>query len=259
MRTIVITGSTRGLGLAMAQNFLKSGCAVTVSGRSTESVQRAVAQCQAFSDAVLGVQCDVRHVDELENLWNVAREQFGQVDIWINNAGINQPYRQMWEIAANEVQDVIQTNLMGAMFGSQVAMKGMIEQGFGQIFNMEGFGSNDMQQTGLNVYGTSKRALTHFTKALAKEASESPVLVGLLSPGMMVTDFITQSESMKSDDGRTRKIFNILGDKPETVAHFLVPKMLSNKRNGAHFQWLTNVKAAGRFAKSMVVKRDLFS
>lgn len=259
MKYVVITGSTRGLGLALAKEFLRQGCGVVISGRTSEGVTRAMEDCSLISKSVAGYVCDVRSPESLTELWRNASNRFGQIDIWINNAGINQPYGNILNVAEGAIEDVIRTNLLGTMHGSRIAVNGMLEQGRGQVFNMEGFGSNDMMRPGLNVYGTSKRAVTHFTKALAQELKTTSVLAGLLSPGMMVTDFVTQSESLASDGGKTRKIFNILGDRPETVAKFLVPKILNNRQNGAHFKWLTNKKAAYRFARAAFVKRDLFS
>lgn len=77
------------------------------------------------------------------------------------------------------------------------------------------------------IYGTSKESLTYFIKGMAKELKDSPVKIGRLSPGMMLTDFITKSPTGESpsvtQDHEFRKVFNALADKPETVAKFLVP------------------------------------
>lgn len=259
MKTVVITGSTRGLGFEMAKHFLTLGWNVSISGRSWGNIDKAILQLDSHRDHVLGTVCDVTKVEDVIDLWNVSKQRWGQIDIWINNAGVSQPYKPLWELNPSETQTVIQTNLFGVMYGSQIAMRGMMEQGFGQIFNMEGFGSQDMQRKGLNLYGTTKRALTYFTTALAKEAAETPVKIGLLSPGMMVTDFINNLYVSEQNRLRTEKIFNILGDKPDTVAEFLVECIVSNTNNHAHYMWLTKRKATYRFLKSMFIKRNLFS
>lgn len=259
MPNVVITGSSRGLGFAMAKRFLNSGYKVVISGRNEDTLLAAKHQLQSFSGDVVPVVCDVQDRRDVIRLWETAVEQLGTVDIWINNAGINQPDVHLWDVSPEDVHHVIQTNLLGTIYGSQVAMQGMLRQKKGHIFNMEGFGSNDMQQAGLNLYGTTKRAITYFTSALAKEAEGTPIKVGLLSPGMMVTDFITKTESVLNDVARSRKIFNILGDKPETVADFLVSKIIGGQNNGARIAWLTKPKAAFRFMTASFRKRDLFS
>ena len=121
--------------------------------------------------------------------------KFGCIDIWINNAGVNQPMVPIWEVETEKINRLVDIDLKGAMIGSKIAMKQMIKQGHGQIYGIEGYGSNDAMMLGLSEYGTSKRGLTYFLKALAKEVEEKKlnIQVGLLSPGIMITNFITHS------------------------------------------------------------------
>lgn len=133
----------------------------------------------------------------------------------------------------------------------------------GAIYNIEGYGSNDATMLGLSIYGTSKRAITYFTEALAHESEEknTGVIVGKLSPGIMITDFIVNAlgdkEKINLSD-KTKKVYNILGDYPDVVAKFLVSGILKNTKNGAKIEWLTNRKAAWRFMTSPFNKRDFF-
>ena len=257
MPSVVITGSTRGLGFAMARCFLQRGYLVTLSGRTEEALSSAKAQLGEYQDRILTVPCDVQDRRDVVRLWESAVERWGVVDIWINNAGINQPDVHLWDISPEDVDHVVRTNLLGVIYGSQVAMQGMLRQKHGRIFSVEGFGSNDMQQAGLNLYGTTKRAVTYFTEALAKEAAGTSVNVGCISPGMMVTDFITKSQSILNDEARVKKVFNILGDRPETVAEFLVSRMAAGSKNGARIAWLTKAKATYRFMTASFRKREL--
>jgi NAD(P)-dependent dehydrogenase (short-subunit alcohol dehydrogenase family) len=261
MQTVVITGSTRGLGLCLAREFLKAGCCVTVSGKSAESLNAAAEALSAYRDRVLLVACDVRLKADVVNLWNATEGKWGQVDIWVNNAGRNCPYEFAFDTQHEYVDAVVDTNIKGMIFGSQVAAKNMLLQASGQIWNMEGLGSDGMIQIKTILYGTTKRALTYFTKGLAKELEGTPVLAGRLSPGMMLTDFM-----LKTPDGEKspaieqqdfRKVFNILADKPETVAAFFVPRMLANRKNGAQISWMSGGKAMGRFAAAPFSKRKL--
>jgi len=260
LKNVVITGSSRGLGFEMTRCFLQKGCNVTISGSSPGNLEKASKQLNDYGNRVLAVLCDVRKQEHHANLWLKSLERWGNIDIWINNAGISQGGKALWELSPDVTENIIRTNLLGVIYGSQMAMQGMMQQNEGQIYNMEGFGSNDMVRTGLNLYGTSKRALTHFTKALAQEAKSTNIQVGTLSPGMMVTEFITGPNGEKNHpiDENTKRIFNILGDKPETVARFLVDEMLKNKKNGSHIVWLNRSKLLYRFARSRFVKRDLF-
>ena len=156
-----------------------------------------------------------------------------------------------WETGEKYTENIIKTNMIGMIFGSQIAAKEMLKQGFGSIYSMEGLGSNNMVQPKTILYGTTKRALRYFTQGLAKELKGTGVIAGRLSPGMMLTDFITKtSDGDRSEvvsDEEFVKIFNILGDKPETVAKFFIPRILNNTKNDALIAWLTNKKAAWRF------------
>ncbi|MGD9677673.1 MAG: SDR family NAD(P)-dependent oxidoreductase [Vulcanibacillus sp.] len=261
MKSVVITGSTRGIGLFMAREFLRSGCQVTVSGRSEKSFNIAKKELAEYSDRVLYVPCNVRIKEDLENLWKESVKRWGPIDFWINNAGQNCPYEFVYDTEQNYVDAVIDTNIRGLIYGSQIAAKNMLNQGSGQIWNMEGLGSNNMIQEKTILYGTSKHALTYFTKGLAKELAETSVIAGRLSPGMMLTDFITKDpEGEKSpvlENQSFQKVFNTLADLPETVAEFFIPRILANKKNNAHIVWLTNKKAMLRFTKSVFKKRKL--
>lgn len=258
MKQVVITGSTRGLGLAMARCFLDSGCSVTISGRNPANLARAEQELASYGNQA-AVLCDVREGSQLHNLWQSAFERWGKVDYWINNAGIAQLHQPLWEMDGEELENVLGINLLGTMQGCQIAMRGMLQQGSGQIFNMEGFGSNGMIRPGMSLYGTSKRAVAYYTRALAREAESSGILIGALSPGMMVTDFVKKPrDGAGSVDPQTRRIFNILGDRPGTVARFLVERMLSNQRNGVRFEWLSRSKMIWRFATANLTKRELF-
>ncbi|HWP97637.1 MAG TPA: SDR family oxidoreductase [Syntrophomonadaceae bacterium] len=262
MKSVVITGSSRGLGFALAKSFLEHGCSVTISGKNLDNLVRAQEKLNFVSRTVQAVLCDVRSWPDVSRLWHEAQDHWGRVDIWINNAGINQPDLYLWELSTVDTNNLLQTNLSGLIYGSQVAMQGMMSQQGGQIYNVEGFGNNGMMRTGLNLYGTSKRAVSHFTRALAREAAGTGVQVGLLSPGMMVTDFITGpigESQVRKISAHTKSIFNILGDHPDEVGRFLVSRILRNRKNGVQLVWLTRSKAIFRLVKSTLVKRDLFS
>jgi short-subunit dehydrogenase len=200
-------------------------------------------------------------MQDIQRLWDESVKRLGPIDIWVNNAGQNCPYEYCYETETSYVDSVIDTNLKGMIYGSQLAAKKMIEQDRGQIWNMEGLGSDGMIQPKTILYGTTKRALTYFTSALAKELKDTNVTVGRLSPGMMLTDFITKTPDGKrspiTDQKSFKKIFNILGDRPETVANYLVPKILGNTKNNRQIAWLTKSKILLRFFMSLLKKRKL--
>lgn len=261
MKNIVITGSTRGIGLCMAKEFLRAGCKVTISGRGSKLSGELKKELSGFTEQILYVSCDVSKADEIERLWRQSKEKWGSIDIWINNAGQNCPYEYCYETEVDYVDALIDTNIKGMIYGSQIASKNMLAQGSGQIWNMEGLGSNGMIQERTILYGTSKRALRYFTKGLARELKGTPVMAGRLSPGMMLTDFITKTPDGENspviENKNFKFVFNALGDRPETVASFFIPRILANTKNGTLIAWLTNAKTMWRFIISPLNKNRL--
>lgn len=264
MKTVVITGSARGLGLEMAKQFIQNNYNVVICDVLEEKLQESKKELENMSNEgkTLAITCDVTKENDLQNVMDKTIETFNSVDIWINNAGVNQPMLPIWEVETDKINRLIDIDLKGAIIGSKIAMKQMIKQGFGQIYGIEGYGSNDAMMLGLSVYGTSKRGLTYFLQALAKEVDEKnlPIKIGLLSPGIMITDFITHAMGDESFElpEKTKKVYNILGDYPNVIAKFLVEKMITNKKNGVRINWLTNAKASFRFMTCAFNKRDFF-
>lgn len=251
MKNIVITGSTRGIGYSMATEFLRAGCNVTLSGRGEGLTEVAETALKSFGGKYIYVSCNVQEKASLQNLWDTSLTQWGRIDIWINNAGQNTPHLFSWETSETYIENIIKTNLTGMIYGSQAAAVGMIKQGHGAIYSMEGMGSNNMIQIKTILYGTTKHALTYFMKGLAKELEGTGVIAGRLSPGMMLTEFITKmpdgGPSEVISNKKFKKLFNILADKPGTVAKYFIPRILRNTKNDVQIAWLTNRKAAWRF------------
>jgi len=265
MKTVVITGSARGLGFEMAKLFKQNNLNVVISDLYEENLMKAKEKLDKIesNSKVEYCLCNVTKSSDIMNLIEFAKEKFEKIDIWINNAGVNQPEKAIWELTEEEIDLVLDVDLKGAIIGSKLIMEEMIKNGEGAIYNIEGYGSNDAKMLGLSIYGTSKRAITYFTEALAKESEErnTNVLVGKLSPGIMITDFIKTAlgnkEKIKLSE-KTKKVYNILGDYPDVVAKFLVNGILKNKKNNAKIEWLTNRKAAFRFMTAGFNKRDFF-
>ena len=251
MKSIVITGSTRGIGFALADAFLALGCQVMVSGRTQASVDKAVADLASRHEAggVAGFPCNVTHIEELQALWDAARARFGEVDIWINNAGVSNSRNDYWDLDPQDAGCVIETNVIGSMYGCTVALRAMRVQGHGAVYNLEGLGSSGGRKVrGLSVYGTSKAALRYFDDALALETEGTPVIVGAIQPGMILTEMITgQYKDRPEEWARSQKIFDILTSPVEKVAPWIAGRVLENTRNGARIQWSSGAKMMGRF------------
>lgn len=268
MKTAIITGSARGLGFEMAKVFHANDFNVVLSDFNIENLNKAVENLKTLpgNGGVIGVPANVTIPEELENLWNEGKKAFENVDVWINNAGVNQPMVPLWELTKEQMDIVVDIDLKGAMYGCKAAINGMKEQGYGCVYCIEGFGSNDATQLGLTAYGSSKRGVKYLVEGIAKELTETntPVVVGRLNPGIMITDFITHplgQDGVMELSEKTKKVYNILGDYPDVVADFLVKGMIKNtdiKKQNDYIEWLTSAKAAWRFMTASFNKRDFF-
>lgn len=258
---VVITGSTRGIGYGLAEEFLKAGHNVLINGRDRMVCSDVYNKLKSkYPDRHIHIYaCNVTCYNSIDRMFWEANRYFGSVDIWINNAGIRQGNECFYDYEKNDIDQIIDVNIKGMVYGTRVASERMKNTG-GYIYNVEGFGSNNMMADRMTYYGMTKRALTYFTKSAAKEARNTKVKISTISPGMVVTDLLISgiTEDTKENQ-RLIKIVNILADKVEVVAPFLVRKILKNSKNGASIHWLTNRKIFVRFLLSIFKKRDLFS
>ncbi len=262
MKTIVITGSTRGIGFGLAAEFLMRQCSVVVNGRSQGAVDRAMNDLaiRCPPDRVWGQPGDMTNSDHVQQLWDNARSHFGAIDIWINNAGVAHPDVEFWKLPTEAIDKTVNLNLIGLMYGCHVAINGMLAQGHGFIYNMYGFGSTGMLRTGMSIYGSTKRAVNYFTEALAKELANQPVKIGSLSPGMVITDLVSEQYQDRPEEfERAKKIFNLLADRVENVAPHLVEQILANDKNGAALKHMSTPHMMSRMITGRIRKRDLFT
>jgi len=258
---VVVTGSTQGIGLGLAHEFLKRGHNVMISSRRSDAVNDAVdlLQTEYPDQNIFGRVCDVAEYDQIQNLWDAAYTSLGSVDIWVNNAGTEQGKTLLYQQAPESIDRTIRTNLIGLIYCCQVAIKGMYKQGGGKIFNMEGFGSNGMVRPAVSIYGSTKCAVRHFTKSLVLELKGSPVKVCYLSPGIVITDLLVPPPEKRNKNWeQSKKVLNLLADTVETVTPFLVDGMISANQGGDAVRWLTPKKIAIRKLQSYFVKRDVF-
>lgn len=251
-RNIVITGSTRGLGKALAREFLLSGDRVVVASRSPESVHSTVQELEEnlkegirsaspksganmTRAKVVGIACDVCKTEDVEKLSNFAVNQLGSIDIWINNAGTNKGFRPLLEFANEDIEQIVSTNLVGSLLCTREAMRVMRSQEKGgHIFNMDGAGSGGSSTPLTAVYGSTKCGLRQLQASLLNECKRSKVGVHTASPGMVLTDLLLSGSSLQN-----KQMFNIICELPETVARTLVPRMRVVKGSGKAINYLT--------------------
>ena len=225
---VVITGSTKGLGLELARGFLANGDEVVVTSRDETRVRETVdALREDFGERVSGVAADVSRAESVNALTSFASERMGGVDIWINNAGANgYVYENLADADPETLREIVLTNSFGTLLCCRSAIRLMAKQkSGGHVFNMLGAGSDGGATQKYAAYGHTKAGMAQLTKTLAGEVKETAPAVGVhaLSPGMVFTELISSGRYAFGSQGRF--FVNTLAEPPEVPAAFLVEKV----------------------------------
>lgn len=195
-KVIVITGSSRGLGFAVAQAAVSAGATVVVSSRTAASVEAAVATLRAAGGEARGLVCDVGDLAQVEALAELAVRTYGRFDVWVNNAGYAPPYGATMHVSPALFMRAVQTNIIGTYNGSLVALRAFLPAGRGKLINILGRGAEGRPVPLQNGYAASKAWERSFSKALAEEYRHTGVGIHALNPGMMTTDFLTDLQAV---------------------------------------------------------------
>ena len=194
-KVTVITGSSRGLGYAIAEAYAREGAKVVIAARTQGAVDKAVKKLKEAGAQAEGLACDVSDIQQVEALAEFAIGKFGRIDIWVNNAGLSAPYGPTAEIPSADFLKVIQTNITGTYNGSVVALRYLAAQKSGKLINLLGRGDNGSIPL-QNAYSSSKVWIRNFTKALAKEYKHSGVDIFGFNPGLVLTEMLSHVDAI---------------------------------------------------------------
>jgi len=186
-KTIVITGSSRGIGRAMAGACATAGACVIVSSRDPESVVRAVAELRSAGLSASGISADVSRQADIRHLMDFTITTCGGIDVWINNAGLSGGYRTLQAMSPQENEEVIDVNLLGTFNACRLLVPYFRERG-GIIINLGGRGGRGKPAAYQAAYAATKAAVVSLTRSLAAENKGYPVSINCLMPGMVDTD-----------------------------------------------------------------------
>lgn len=252
-RVAVVTGGTRGLGVAIARAYAKEGAAVVVASRTQSSVDSAVDGLRADGARAAGIVCDVGDVGQVHALAHHAVDRFGRLDIWVNNAGLSAPYGPTLEVPPEQFLRVIQTNILGTYYGSLVAMQHFVAQGSGKLINLLGRG--DKQPTpNQNGYASSKAWIRSFTLALAQEYKKTNVGVYAFNPGLVLTELLSDLEVIAGHEEEVQPlkfVMRLWANPPEIPAQKAVwlASSATDGRTGLSVTSLTPARLLGGVLK----------
>jgi 3-oxoacyl-[acyl-carrier protein] reductase len=187
-KVAVVTGGSRGIGLAIADAFLREGASVVISGSTTGPLDEAVKRLEATHPGrVAGIRADVRRYQDVEGLMSSAVSTFGGLDILINNAGVG-VFKPVAETSVDEWHRVLDTNLSGVFYCCHAAIPQMKRRGGGWIINVSSLASKNAFVNG-GAYCASKSALNAFSETLMQEVRYDGIRVAYVLPGSVNTGF----------------------------------------------------------------------
>lgn len=216
----VITGGSRGLGLAIAETYSREGAAVVIASRSQKSVDAAVQAIQAQGRRASGLACNVGDLAQVQALAAHALKTFGRLDVWVNNAGLSAPYGPTAHLPSADFQATINTNIVGVYNGSVTALRHFVPQRRGKLINLLGRGDNSPVPL-QNAYASSKTWVRSFTSALAKEYADSGVGVYAFNPGLVTTEMLSHVQAVRGYEAKLnplKLVVGFLGNPPEVPA-----------------------------------------
>lgn len=240
-KVVVITGSTRGFGYAIAEAMLKAGATVIISGRSPDGLEKAL-QSLGSLGSVKGMLCDVREEQQVYAMARRVVEEHGRIDVWVNNAGYSASAGMMLDLPPAQAIDMFLSNDMGTLYGTQAALHFMLPRKQGTLVNIYGNGSFLRPASPTGLYGATKAWVTSFTRTLAQELKGSGVKVLGFSPGMLLTDMLT-SPTIVGERSRERMknygfVLRMLAGAPQRAAAKLVEALQFDRKDFEEYRLL---------------------
>lgn len=184
----LVTGGSRGIGRAIALQFADAGADVVVSSRKLPDLELVAEEIKKMGRKSLAVAAHNGKMEDLKNLINTVKEEFGRIDILVNNAATNPIMASVLDIDESPFDVIMNVNVKGYFFLSQAAAKMMVNQGGGVIINVASVGGMS-PDPGLAVYCISKAAIIMMTKAMALELGQYNIRVNAIAPGIVKTKF----------------------------------------------------------------------
>ncbi len=201
----LVTGASAGIGLATARMLARNGFDVIITGRRRQRLENLGQELeQEYDVSVFILVFDIRHRDEVENAWNTLPEEWKQVDVLVNNAGLAAGLDYIYEGDVEDWETMIDTNIKGLLYISRLIMPVMKERRQGHIVNLSSIAGKEVYQRG-NIYCATKHAVEAITKGMRIDLLPYNVKVSSVSPGMVETEFSVVR--FKGDEQKAKSVY----------------------------------------------------
>jgi len=188
-KTILITGASSGIGEAMARQFAREGARLLLCARRLERLQALADELRASHDSDIHTfALDVRDRPAVELLPDCLPENFRDIDVLVNNAGLSRGLEPVHQGDPDDWEEMVQTNITGLLLVTRQILPGMVRRGRGDVVNLGSISSHEVYPNGA-VYCATKHAVDALTRGLRLDLVASPVRVSQISPGMVDTEF----------------------------------------------------------------------
>ncbi|MBV9083259.1 MAG: SDR family oxidoreductase [Acidobacteriaceae bacterium] len=194
-RSAIVTGGSTGLGLSIAAAFLKNGASVAICGRDEHTLADAGNYLKSFAGAsqrVVSLACDVSQDDEVDSFTARCLDEFGRIEILVNNAAVLGPMGNIEDIDLNEWRRTCEINLYGVVVTTQRLIPHMRANGYGKIINLSGGGAASPRPF-FSAYAASKAAVVRFSETVAAELSGTGIHVNTVAPGALNTRMLSET------------------------------------------------------------------
>ena len=189
-RTAIVTGGAQGIGFAVASRLLRSGAAVCIWDRDTETLSQAASQLQA-SGRTTTASVDVTDAESVQRAADFTAKELGRIDILVANAGIAGPNQKLWEYPIDAWKQVVEVNLSGVFYCCRSVVPYMIRQNYGRIVNVASIAGREGNPNA-SAYGAAKAGVIALTKSLGKETADKNIAVNCITPAAAKTRIFDQ-------------------------------------------------------------------
>jgi 3-oxoacyl-[acyl-carrier protein] reductase len=215
-RSALITGSSRGIGRAIALQLARQGASIAVNYlRNEEAAKQVQETIRSYDREAVVVQGDISVPDQAERVVDTAQQAFGRLDVLVNNAGFNRD-TLLLRMSVQDWDEVMAINLRGAFLCTKAALRHMLRQRWGRVINI-GSVAGIAGNAGQANYAAAKAGLTGFTKAVAREMGSRGITANVVAPGLVRTELTKDVRQEMVDQAMQRIFVGRLGT-PEDIA-----------------------------------------